>query len=102
MTLNKEEVMGKFVTNKWLVGTLVALVMSMGGYIFRDVDRSTGAQAAAITELQRRLTATEIEAATHSAQYREILRRLDRIEYAIDQSNGRPIQVPRRGSNQAP
>jgi hypothetical protein len=78
---------GAFVTNKWLVGVLVILVMSMGGYIFRGYDKSNDAQASQIAALDHRLSAVEIDsAATKSrieVQYADLIRRLDRIEGAV-------------------
>lgn len=79
--------LGQFVTNKWLVGTMLLLMMSMGGYIFRGIDKSGEAQAGQIEQLGRRTAALEVEAAsaraTQTAQYAEIINRLDRMERAI-------------------
>lgn len=75
---------GAFVTNKWLVGVLLLLTMSMGGYIFRGIDKSGDAQASTLVSLERRVALNEIEVAasraTQTAQYSEILRRLDSME----------------------
>lgn len=76
-----------FVTNKWLVGVLVALVISMGGYIFTNMDRTHDWDAARADATERRVNKIEIEmsgmAAEHRAQYNEILRRLDAIDRNI-------------------
>ena len=78
---------GAFVTNKWLVGLLVSLVMLMGGYIFKGYDKTTDAQASQIQALDHRMTAVEIDhgalKATIVLQNAEVIRRLDRIENAI-------------------
>ena len=78
---------GAFVTNKWLVGMLVTLVMLMGGYIFKGYDKSTDAQASQIQALDHRMNALEIDnaavKATIALQNAEVIRRLDRIENAI-------------------
>lgn len=35
----RNEKLGAFVTNKWLIGVLIGIVMSMAGYIFNGIDR---------------------------------------------------------------
>lgn len=88
--------MGRFVTNKYLVTLLLALVMSMGGYIFKGNDKINDAQASTIVDLQRRMTANEIaDAANHATQtsrYEEILRRLSRIEESF--TTRRRVETP--------
>jgi hypothetical protein len=78
---------GAFVTNKWLVGTMLLLIMSMGGYIFRGIDKSGDAQASQMAMIERRTSALEIDTAARNAattaQYTEIIRRLDRLENLI-------------------
>lgn len=85
--------LGAFVTNKWLIGVLVLLVMSMGGYIFRGYDKSNDAQASQIAAIGQRVTAVEIESAAQKTrievQYADIIRRLDRIENAVYGGNRR-------------
>lgn len=86
--------LGAFVTNKWLVGTLVLLAMSMGSYIFQGIGRTTDATASQITSLERRMSALEIEVAgansERRAQYTEIIRRLDRMENQLYIRRGAP------------
>jgi hypothetical protein len=83
-TDSSNQKLGAFVTNKWLVGTLILLTMSMGGYIFKGIDRGTEAQAQQIDLLQRKTQALEIDLASQKVtlllQYNEIIRRLDRLE----------------------
>jgi len=83
----KNEKLGAFVTNKWLVGTLVVFIMSMGGYIFKGIDHGTEVQAAQIAALEKRTQAAELDLAqirlTQTLQYAEIIRRLDRMESAL-------------------
>jgi len=74
---------GAFVTNKYVVSVLVALVMTMGGYIFKTSDKTTDAQAAQLQALDRRVNAVEVQGARTEAQYGDIIRRLDRIENAV-------------------
>lgn len=78
---------GAFVTNKWLVSALLLLIMGMGGYIFRGIDKTGDAQASTLTVLERRIALNEIDLAaqraTQIAQYSEILRRLDGMERYI-------------------
>lgn len=92
--------LGAFVTNKWLVSAMLLLIMGMGGYIFRGIDKSGDAQASTIASvrsdlvvMERRLATAEIELATsratQTAQYAEILRRLDGIDRYIYR-NGPP------------
>lgn len=75
---------GTFVTNKWLVGVMLLLIMSMGGYIFHGYDKNGDAQASTIQSQNSRITTLEIDVAaqkaTQTAQYTEIIRRLDRME----------------------
>ena len=84
MSDQSNQKLGAFVTNKWLVGALVGLSISMGGYIFRGIDRDTGVQAQQIDVLQRRSQSMEIDLASQKVtlllQYNEIIRRLDRLE----------------------
>lgn len=76
-----------FITNKWLVGVLVALIISMGGYIFTNMDRSHDVDTARADATERRVNKLEIDqaamAAESRAQYNEILRRLDAIDRNI-------------------
>jgi hypothetical protein len=76
--------LGSFVTNKYLVVTLVALTMSMGGYIFNGKDRTNEAQAARLDLLQLKSQALEVELTqqkiTLALKLDEVIRRLDRIE----------------------
>lgn len=84
MTKQSQPSFGVFVTNKWVIGLLVALLMSAGGYVFRGFDRSNDAIAAQIYNLEQRVRSLEIETKSQSVtvdlQYKEIIRRLDRIE----------------------
>jgi hypothetical protein len=75
--------LGAFVTNKWMVGTMLALIMSMGGYIFHGIDKGNEVAAAQLQALERRTVTLEIELARTDARYNEIIRRLDRIEAAL-------------------
>lgn len=72
------------VTNKWLVGILVSLVISMGGYIFNNLDRTRDFDLGRADATERRVNALEIQMAGVQAeiraQFAEILRRLDRME----------------------
>jgi hypothetical protein len=80
----KNQKLGAFVTNKWLVGTLMLLIMGMGSYIFKGIDKGTEAQAMQIDVLQSKAQALEIDLASQKVtillQYTEIIRRLDRME----------------------
>lgn len=80
----KNQKLGAFVTNKWLVGVLVLLLMAMGSQIFRGIDKGTEVQAQQIDALQRKAQALEIDLASQKVtillQYNEIIRRLDRLE----------------------
>lgn len=84
MNSEGDKKIGSFVTNKWLVGTLVLLLMSMGGYIFKGIDRGTEVQAAQIELLQRKSQDLELDLTqqkiTLTLKLDEIIRRLDRIE----------------------
>lgn len=86
-SFDSTRIVGAFVTNKWLVSTLLLLIMAMGGYIVRGNDRSGEAQASTVAGIERRLSLLEIDTAaaraTQTAQYVEMIRRLDRIENAI-------------------
>jgi len=97
--MNQDKDVPTYVTNKWLIGMLVALVMTMGGYIFNDIGKGSDAQAAVLSELQRRVNDAEIliaeDNARNAAQYREILRRLERIENSLDRAAGRPTRLER-------
>lgn len=79
---------GSYVTNKWLIGTLVLLVMSMGGYIFKGIDKGNDAQASAIADLKRTTEQHEVYIATlqtaMNLNYSEIIRRLEKIEQRLD------------------
>lgn len=99
-TDNDNRSVGAFVTNKWLVGAMLLLIMSMGGYIFRGIDKSGDAQASTLVDLQRRISLAEIDMAaqraTQTAQYAEILRRLDGMErYLYGNGNGNSNRPPR-------
>lgn len=85
--MNRDEKMGAFVTNKWLVGVLVALLMSMGGYIFRDIGREQVSANERVDNLDAQVQLLKIQAARNEAQYNEIIRRLDRIEESQDREN---------------
>lgn len=80
--------LGAFVTNKWLVGLLVGLVMSMGGYIFKGIDKGSEAQAVTISELQKMVAGHDISLATITATLRlnheDIIRRLSAIEVRLE------------------
>lgn len=82
--MNKNERVGAFVTNRWLVAVLVTMVMAMGGYIFQGLGKSSDAVAAQIDALWKKTSSIEVESASRAArteaQYAEILRRLERIE----------------------
>lgn len=81
---NSNRRLGAFVTNKWLVGVLITLLMAMGSYIFTMKDHSSEAQASQIQELRMKTTELAIQASADRAEARaqntEIIRRLDRIE----------------------
>jgi hypothetical protein len=83
-TNNDNRMIGAFVTNKWLVGAMLMVIMSMGGYIFRGIDKSGDAQATTLTSVTNRVVVLEtdvaVSKATQTAQYLEIIRRLDRME----------------------
>lgn len=78
---DRDRKMVSFVTNKWLVGLLVSLVITMGGYIFTNMDKSRDTDLARAYAMEHRVNKLEVDMATINAQYAEILRRLDRIEY---------------------
>jgi len=84
----------KFVTNKWLVSLLIALMISMGGYIFSGIDRTSDSHIFRIEGSERRLSALEISVAAaqaeRQAQYAEILRRLDRLENLLYRRSSPP------------
>jgi hypothetical protein len=84
-----EQRLGAFVTNKWLVGTLVMLCMSMGGYIFTGIDRTSDATAATLRELRTSIIELQIARARTDAQYAEIMRRFDRLDVSIARLEGR-------------
>jgi hypothetical protein len=85
--------LGAFVTNKWLVGVLIGLVMSMGGYIFRGMDKGNEAQAVSITELQRVVAGHDISLATIMATIRlnheDVVRRLSTIETKLERERAK-------------
>ena len=87
MNDQSEQRLGTFVTNKWLVAALLALTMSMGGYVFHGIDKVTDTALSQVSAMERRMTAVEVDIAAaqaeRRAQYAEILRRLDRIENAL-------------------
>lgn len=93
-----DQKLGAFVTNKWLVGALVMLVMSMGGYIFKGIDKGADVQAATIATLQSDTAKHEVEIATMKAvlqlNYNEVIRRLDNIERRLDNLGALPTLPP--------
>jgi predicted HTH transcriptional regulator len=74
----------KYVTNKWLIATLVALIMTMGGYIYQGVGRSGEVAARQFDSLDNKMRNLEIDMASEKVmlrlQYGEIIRRLDKLE----------------------
>lgn len=81
------------VTWKYMTGALIGLVMLMGGYIFKGVDKSGEINAQNLTVQLTRINSLEISMAElkasvlvelqyNSRQNAEILRRLERIENA--------------------
>lgn len=87
-----------YVTNKWLVGVLVALVISMGSYIFRGIDKGNDVQAEQIAALQKHIEAHDVDIATIqttiSLNYGEIIRRLEKIEQQTERVDRRTALPP--------
>lgn len=83
-----EQRLGALITNKWMVGALISVIITLGGYIFQTKDKLSDAQASDIVAIHRSLSEHEVEIAdikaTNRAQYNEILRRLERIERVMD------------------
>jgi len=100
--LKSEQRLGAFVTNKWLIGLLVALVMSMGGYIFKGIDKGNDVQASEIAALKDASAKHDVEIATIQTtialNYGEFVRRLEKIEQQTDRIERhvtvRPNQPP--------
>lgn len=78
-----------FVTKSWLIGVLLTLVLAGGGVLFSASDSSIRALELKVQEHDRSMARQE-------AQYEEILRRLYRIELAVERDSPRPKLDPRR------
>ena len=97
---------GAFVTNKWLVGVLVGLIISLTGYIFSQKDSNQEAQAKTLSTVVADVSnvRADVEAikARENERNAEILRRLDRMERVLDAISAevrRPITTKRANSD---
>jgi hypothetical protein len=102
--LKSDQRIGAFVTNKWLIGLLVALVMSMGGYIFKGIDKGNDVQASEIAALKEASAKHDVEIATIQTtialNYGEFVRRLEKIEQQNDRIERHVVSAPRIASPQ--
>lgn len=96
-----------YITNKWLVSILAALVISMGSYIFKGIDKGNDVQANQISTLQKTVERHDIDIATIqttiSLNYSEIIRRLEKIEQQTERVERRTaLSTPSRLSSFPP
>lgn len=62
----------------WIVGALMTVLFFFGAYGWNSID-------ARISRAEQKTSELSIAAAIHMAQYEEIIRRLNRIEEAVEQ-----------------
>lgn len=72
----------------WIVGALMTVVLFFGAYGWNSLD-------ARITKAEARTAELSYLGATASAEYREIIRRLERIEHAVENMPQIRVGIPR-------
>jgi len=77
---------------KWMGTVFLALIISLGGYIWSGMDRRSLAGESRLNQLEVDLAQEKIKG---TVEYREIIRRLERIESAVERLQGNRFSTGR-------